>query len=669
MGPLSDLEFSAATDVGRKRSHNEDNFLVDPDLGLFVVADGMGGHAAGEVASAIAVRTVHEVLAAQRDVLRERALAGASGNELGAQQVRGLLEFAVNSASALVHAEGLADASKRGMGTTLSALLVLGTQGFVAHVGDSRIYMLRSGTVSQVTEDHTVARELVRLGMVSPDQLANIPRKNAITRAVGVYPHVEIDTMSFEVLTNDRFLLCSDGLAGYFDEKNEPIAPFLELDDRELAVRELIDFANANGGKDNITAVVVRIAGEEHTAADDRARRVALKREVLATLPLFSRLNDRQLMSVLAVAELESFEAGEYVMREGDPGDAMYVLLAGRLRVEKNGREIRELLAGEQIGEMALIRSNPRSASVCAVLPSDLVRIRRGDFFDILRGEPHAAVKLLWQFINVLADRLEQTSEQLASARRDLETEPVLPSSVRPDTVRTPQEDPFAPPLRPTLALGSFQLGHNAVLPGLGESDGPASAESAPRDPGLPTFAAPPLAPPRSTMPVGTSAPPPPSSSDALATIPPAPGATGDEAPAPPPAAADSAFTGGASREELRKTNPSTPAANRRLTDTVPMDAARRLRKDTMQAVGPSAGMPPAPSTRRSVPPIGVEEAKPEPSPEVAEPQSASGFRPTKQTVRLDGTQDLGGSLDEIRKQFRERLAAEREKEKAKKDP
>jgi hypothetical protein len=88
-----------------------------------------------------------------------------------------------------------------------------------------------------------------------------------------------------------------------------------------------------------------------------------------------------------------------------------------------------------------------------------------------------------------------------------------------------------------------------------------------------------------------------------------------------------------------------------------------------MQAVGPSAGMPPAPSTRRSVPPIGVEEAKPEPSPEVAEPQSASGFRPTKQTVRLDGTQDLGGSLDEIRKQFRERLAAEREKEKAKKDP
>lgn len=483
MNVSTDLRFAALTDVGRKREHNEDQFLVDRDLGLFVVADGMGGHAAGEVASAIAVRTVHEVIAAQREQLAARAATAASGGEHGLQEVLGLVEYAVTTASARIHAEAARDPDKRGMGTTLSMLLLLGGHAFVAHVGDSRIYMLRQGDVRQVTDDHTVARELLRLGMVTPDQLHNVPKKHAITRAVGVYPHVQVDTMSFEVLPDDRFLLCSDGLAGYFDDTTDPIVPYLDNDDGDASVKELIDFANGCGGKDNITAVVVHVAGGD--AADGlRARRVALKREVLASMPLFARLDDRQLMSVMAVADLEAFEAGACVMREGDQGDAMYVIVSGRLRVEKGGATIGELSIGDQLGEMALIRANPRSATVTAIESSHLIRIRRGDFFDILRNDAVGAVQLLWQFINVLADRLDRTSQDLSMARLELGVEAKTPEAP-PTDARV--ENPFALPGRRTLALGSFRIQPDAAASAVDEdasegTDGPerSSGASAP---------------------------------------------------------------------------------------------------------------------------------------------------------------------------------------------
>src|SRR6185295_12899179 len=130
----------------------------------------------------------------------ERASAEAPRNELGNQQVQGLLEYAINTASARINAEGAKDKRMRGMGTTCCALLVLGTHAFVGHVGDSRIYLMRSGGVSQVTEDHTVANELLKLGMVTKENLDKVPRKNAITRGVGVYQHVQVDTMMLEVL-------------------------------------------------------------------------------------------------------------------------------------------------------------------------------------------------------------------------------------------------------------------------------------------------------------------------------------------------------------------------------------------------------------------------------------------------------------------------------------
>src|SRR6478609_11691172 len=235
MGLSENIRFYAATDVGRVRDHNEDNFLVDKKLSLFVVADGMGGHAAGEVASALAVRIIHEELKKEAD-----AIAEAAPLMRGTTQILGYLEQAVQKACARIHEEAKADVSKRGMGTTLSALLIAGSHGYIAHVGDSRIYLLRDGRIQQVTEDHTVYNELVKRGKLTKDQIEKVAQKNAITRAVGVYERVEVDTLFIEVLPGDQFLLASDGLHGYIAHTAE-LEPFFDEENGQRAADGLIE--------------------------------------------------------------------------------------------------------------------------------------------------------------------------------------------------------------------------------------------------------------------------------------------------------------------------------------------------------------------------------------------------------------------------------------------
>src|SRR6202050_1134388 len=288
--PDSQIRFFAATDVGKVRDHNEDNFLVDKKLSLFMVADGMGGHAAGEVASAIAVRTVHEELKREQDLIADY-LAGSSGAaKVTPKDIVALLEHAVQRACSKIHEEAQGDTAKRGMGTTLSVLLVLGPKGFIAHVGDSRIYLMRGGRVQQVTEDHTVINELIKRGKLSKEQIEKVAQKNAITRAVGVYERVDVDTLAIEVLPGDTFVLCSDGLTGYLNSPEE-LREHLGKDGDD-AVKSLIELANERGGKDNITAIIVKL-GAEGALDEARAKRLALKRDVLAKMPLFGRLTER----------------------------------------------------------------------------------------------------------------------------------------------------------------------------------------------------------------------------------------------------------------------------------------------------------------------------------------------------------------------------------------
>ncbi|MCA9583157.1 MAG: Stp1/IreP family PP2C-type Ser/Thr phosphatase, partial [Myxococcales bacterium] len=397
----------AKTDVGQERKHNEDMFLVDAELGLYIVADGMGGHAAGEVASRMTVDTVRRIVDEGRPIL-EGFLAGEEG--IGRADVLRLLESSVQQACSVVHSAGDRDEEKRGMGTTVDVLLLVGTRGFIAHVGDSRVYLCRQGSVHQLTEDHSLINELLRRGRLTPEQAERVQFRNAVTRAVGVYPTVEVDVIDFDVLPGDRFLLCSDGLHEYLEESET--RGFLENADEARVVDTLIDHANGRGGKDNITAVFVRIPASE-TGIDRLTEEVNLKLEVLHRMPLFRFLTYRELVSLLNYTDVRRFEVGQRVCEEGEQGDELYVVLEGSVRVQTGTTILSDLGSGEHFGELSLVDRAPRSATVVAQEQTQVLVLTRKNFFDLIRRDHELAVKLLWSFLGVLSSRFRSATQEL----------------------------------------------------------------------------------------------------------------------------------------------------------------------------------------------------------------------------------------------------------------
>lgn len=244
------LLHAARTDVGMIRSGNEDNFAANAsgDRGVFIVADGMGGHAAGEVASEMAVQTV------------ERELRGVKDLEDKATVAR--LTEALKTANRTIHDRTITEVDKQGMGTTASVLILGGTRYLIGQVGDSRVYLLRDGALQQLTKDHSYVQEQVDAGFLTPEQARYHPYSNVITRCVGASPEVEPDVYAGEVKIGDLFLVASDGLTGMVDDRRLQML-LMSRAEPERKVHALISEANGRGGLDNITAIVVQVLPDE----------------------------------------------------------------------------------------------------------------------------------------------------------------------------------------------------------------------------------------------------------------------------------------------------------------------------------------------------------------------------------------------------------------------
>lgn len=247
------------TDTGRRRRHNEDAYVCEPPL--FAIADGMGGPQAGEVASRLAAAALRE--------------SGASGG--GEQRIADLIQ----EANRRVYDRSNSDPDTSGMGTTITVALV--DEGTVAfgHVGDSRAYLIRDGSIEQITEDHSLVNELLKTGKLSPEEAHTHPQKSVITRALGTDPDVDADTFTIVPEPRDVFLLCSDGLTNMVDE--DAILELVERDrhDLDAALRALVRAANRGGGEDNITVVAFEIA--EQSAHDGKTQEHAVPEGVGAT--------------------------------------------------------------------------------------------------------------------------------------------------------------------------------------------------------------------------------------------------------------------------------------------------------------------------------------------------------------------------------------------------
>ena len=297
MSPLK-LVAAGVTDVGRVRDGNEDDLLVDTRTSLVAVADGMGGHRAGEVASATALE----------------ALRAAVAN---GQPIRD----AIAVANAAVVEKSTSDPELQGMGTTVTAgTLASGGTLLVGHVGDSRAYLVRDGELSQVTKDHSLVEEMVREGELTPEQAEVHPQRSIITRALGIDPDVEVDVYPIELHAGDRILMCSDGLTTMV--RPDEIAGILgREDDAEQAAQQLVDAANAAGGEDNVTALVVDVVEYDgapvvapaHADGGDTAETAAVKPRRRRGRKLLRAL--LWILPVLAVLALAFGAVGWYARR------------------------------------------------------------------------------------------------------------------------------------------------------------------------------------------------------------------------------------------------------------------------------------------------------------------------------------------------------------------
>jgi len=401
------LQAWVKSDIGRVRKNNEDNFLSDTVNGLFVVADGMGGHEHGELASQRAVEAVRNYI--------HNAMSGIKAYNLDPspqrrQWIEQIVVGSVKAANTEVYNLAIQKGARENMGTTLSVLLFVGSeQAVVGHVGDSRIYRIRSKEVVQITEDQTLLVQQIKKGIVRPEDAKHVPYGNTLLQAVGYRAEVLPDVQWHELQRGDQFLLCSDGLSNYLVE-DEIVTVFSQAHGEQIVPR-LIACANARGGKDNITAVVVEV---EDPTASMAATQLDLSTDILTRCPLLADLDITESMRLLPVGQLRLFIRDEVIQSEGGSSLGLVMVLAGRIGLYRRGTWLSTAGPGDHFGETDLFDQRGSAESAICEEEARVIVFDPEKLRTFLKDQPSISFKVLWNLGRHQAKRIRSHEGRLS---------------------------------------------------------------------------------------------------------------------------------------------------------------------------------------------------------------------------------------------------------------
>ena len=386
---------SALSDRGLKREGNEDQYFIDESLGLYMVCDGMGGHAAGEFAAERAINFTVEHISNHTD-----DLASAIEKPDGYFRILKIAEEAVLATSQEVYQLARSSPELRGMGTTLTMLMIVDSKAIMAHVGDSRLYLMRAGQIHQLTVDHTLANEMFLAGGLTKEQMTTSPYQHALTRSVGPQEFVNVDTLMFDLIPGDRLLLCSDGLSNYFHD-NSVVAELLAKPRIASYPHPLIEYAKDAGGADNITAVVVETLSESDVeSVPDTEERIQLLRESF----LGRRLSVRRLLHLLTTTSVIHCSVEQELISFDQKCSGLFIVMEGSFRVIDDDIVEAELQKGDCFGSATLIAPANSPTKLVANEASRVMLVDRRKFTRLTKRIPRLG--------NLLLRKLMPPSEQ-----------------------------------------------------------------------------------------------------------------------------------------------------------------------------------------------------------------------------------------------------------------
>lgn len=397
----------ARSDVGRRRTGNEDRYFADAEQGVFAVADGIGGKPGGAEASQMIVDAIEERAGEFRRVIQERS---TPLNNADREEVFAFLSDALQSINQEVYRRSESSEYPRGIGSTVDLVVLAGGGAFILHVGDSRVYLVRGESIYRVTRDHTFEQYLNNHPRLGADGRNPAEYSHVLTRSIGGQPRVEVDRLFVDLRAGDRLLLCTDGITTYLP--GSELRQYFDDGDDAAIPSQLIDCVNERGGKDNSTAVVVAVDSADGFSRaptrPDTFRRVRF----LQTVDLFSELGFQELIKVLRFVDTDRFDAGDTIIRRGDPVDGMYFVMDGEVSVEIGDRLVTTLCQGEHFGEFALFGEPVRSADVRCRRDCEVLFMSDDDLRRLVEESPALSNKLLWKMLARTSSIIQEMIEE-----------------------------------------------------------------------------------------------------------------------------------------------------------------------------------------------------------------------------------------------------------------